>query len=193
MREAEGWEQIWETDVQTVFRITVPFTPVITLFSVFPQASERCFSFQGTTNNHFQNIWCFSFAVTNRFTFKKFNHTAHPYLNRYSLFTDCVLSSYKVEKERFYSIFHWKNSTFLVKASISDGSLRRRFWHNVVVRKTIKAKGSAIFYLFQSSCLATLDYDCLLLDWWQLGNTKHTTAWAAIKNQIFNIWSASAV
>lgn len=54
-----------------------------------PQANERCFWFQGTTN--FYNTWYFPFAVTNRFTWKKLGHTACAYVNRYFLFTDCRL------------------------------------------------------------------------------------------------------
>lgn len=35
MKEAEDWEQIWETDVQTVLRVTVLFIPVIVVVSAF--------------------------------------------------------------------------------------------------------------------------------------------------------------
>lgn len=97
-----------------------------------PQANERCFWFQGTTN--FYNTWYFPFAVTNWFTWKKLSHTACAYVNRYFLFTDSIES-----KSGAFPVFQWKaTETFLVKASISDSSVIKRFWYNLEAKKAIK-------------------------------------------------------
>ena len=137
---AEGWEQTWDTGVQTVFRVSAPFTLFIALFSVLKP------TFQGPPN--FQNMWYFPFAVTYWFTCKKLSHTAHLYVNRYSLFTDCRFSSCKVRGT--FLIFQWKaEDTFLVQASISDGSMTSRFCHNLEVRKAINLRDQKLFIYFK--------------------------------------------
>ena len=69
----------------------------------FSQANKRRFSFQGTTI-----IWYLPFAW---FPFKKLSHTTHPYLNRYSLFTDCRLFLSSQKRRTFKFCFPLENKT----------------------------------------------------------------------------------
>lgn len=133
----------------------------------------------------------FPLAVTSWFPSKKLSHAAHLYANRYSLFVNCRLYSYRVRET--FLVFQWKEETFLVKESISNGSVIKRLWHNLEVKKAINLSSQKLCICFKNSCWAILDYDCLWLGWWQPGNTKCNTGWAALKNPIFNIWSASII
>lgn len=125
MKEAEGWELIWEKDIQTVLRVTVLFIPIIIVVSAFLKPTRDA--------SHFKVLQSFdTYPLLD--SLLRSSVTLHTRILTDILYLQTADSSYQVKKgEHLNSVFHWKTK-LLVKTSTSEGSLIQRLWCNLEVR-----------------------------------------------------------